>query len=185
VIEHIGGFILRGGCRRNRPVLVDLVDRGERGPATEDALDHLRGCEACEREVTEIALTVAALRRAGATWRAVAVPAMARPAVPPGRRPWAWRAQLGGIITSAGIAALLVAPQVGLLPDAAQPGSEPVTSRPPAPSWYAAEHRIAASPDVASMPAAGTLPPRYPDGRMRPWKEVNLADATARGLDPQ
>ena len=185
MIERAGGFLLRGACRRYRPVLVDLVDRGERGPATPDALDHLRGCAACEREVTELALTVAALRRAGATWRAIPVPAMARPAVPRSRRPWAWRAQLGGIVTSAGIAALLVAPQLGLLPDAAQRGSDPVTSRPPAASWYAAEHRIAASPDVASTPAIGSLPPRYPDGRIRPWKEVNLGDATARGLDPQ
>ena len=185
MIERAGGFLLRGACRRYRPVLVDLVDRGERGPGTDAALEHLVVCAACEREITEVALTVAALRRAGATWRAIPVPALARPAIPSRRRGWAWRAQLGGIITSAGIAALLVAPQVGLLPDAAQRGDASVTTRPPAALWYAAEHRIAASPDVASTPALGTLPPRYPDGRIRPWKEVNLADATARGLDPQ
>jgi hypothetical protein len=185
VIERAGGFLLRGACRRYRPVLVDLVDRGERGPGTDAALEHLVVCGACEREVTEVALTVAALRRAGATWRAIPVPAMARPALPRSRRPWAWRAQLGGLITSAGIAALLVAPQVGLLPAAPLPGSDAATSRPPAASWYAAESRIAASPDVASMAALGTLPPRYPEGRTRPWKEVNPADAAARGLDPQ
>jgi hypothetical protein len=185
MIERAGGFLLRGACRRYRPILVDLVDHGERGPSTGDALDHLVGCPACEREVTEVALTVAALRRAGTTWRAIPVPAMARPAAPRRRRPWAWRAQLGGIITSAGIAALLVAPQVGLLPSVSFRGADTVPSRPPAASWYAAESRIAASPDVASMAALGTLPPRYPEGRFRPWKEVNPADATARGLDPQ
>ena len=185
MIERAGGFLLRGACRRYRPVLVDLVDRGERGPGTDVALEHLVVCEACEREVTEVALTVAALRRAGTTWRSIPVPAMVRPAMPPRRKPWAWRAQLGGLITSAGIAALLVAPQVGLLPDASQRGSDSVSTRPPAASWYAAEHRIAASPDVASTSALGSLPPRYPEGRIRPWKEVNPADATARGLDPQ
>jgi hypothetical protein len=110
---------------------------------------------------------------------------MTRPALPRRRGPWAWRAQLGGLITSAGIAALLVAPQIGLLPSAPFEESATVTTRPPTASWYAAEHRIAASPDVASTSALGSLPPRYPDGRIRPWKEVNPADAAARGLDPQ
>ena len=27
--------------------------------------------------------------------------------------------------------------------------------------------------------------PRYPDGRLRPWKEVPSTDAAARGLDPK
>jgi hypothetical protein len=187
VIERAGGILLRGAsCRRYRPVLVDLVDRGERGPLTADALDHLVTCGACEREVTEVALTVAALRRAGTTWRAIPVPAMTRPAVPPARRrPWAWRVQLGGLITSAGIAALLVAPQVGLLPAAPQHASVDTPDRTPSASWHAAEQRIAASPDVRSTAAVGSMLARYPDGRLRPWKEVSTSDAAARGLDPQ
>ena len=59
-------------CRRHRPVLVDLVDHGERGPATPAALDHLATCRPCERELTELALTIAALRRAGAAYRRAA-----------------------------------------------------------------------------------------------------------------
>jgi hypothetical protein len=110
---------------------------------------------------------------------------MARPALPRRRAPWAWRAQLGGLITSAGIAALLVAPQVGLVPIGSRAGGDAGHARTPAASWFSAEHRIAASPDVASTAAVGALPPRYPDGRIRPWKEVNSSDATARGLDPQ
>jgi hypothetical protein len=166
-------------------VLVDLVDRGERGPSTPAALDHLAGCEACQRELTEIALTVAALRRAGTAWRALAVPALPRPSLPRRRSPWAWRAQLGGLITSAGIAALLVAPQVGLMPDATQRTAAASSARLPAAAWQTAEQRLAASPDVASVASVGTLPPRYPDGRIRPWKEVNSPDAAAHGLDPQ
>jgi len=180
------GLVMRSGaCRRHRPVLLDLVDGGERGPGTDDALDHLVTCAGCEREVTEVALTVAALRRAGTTWRAIPVPAMARPELPRRRSPWAWRAHLGGLITSAGIAALLVAPQIGLVPAGPQPRTDAVPVRPPAASWYAAERRLAATPDVKSVPAVGTLPARYPDGRMRPWKEVNSSDATVRGLNPQ
>jgi hypothetical protein len=110
---------------------------------------------------------------------------MTRPVLPPRRSPWAWRAQVGGLITSAGIAALLVAPQVGLLPSA--PHREPgiTVARPPAAAWQSAEQRIAASPDLGSLAAVGTVPPRYPDGRFRPWKEVTSQDATARGLGPQ
>jgi hypothetical protein len=172
-------------CRRYRPVLLDLVDHGERGPTTSAALDHLVACDACEREVTEVALTVAALRRAGTTWRAIPVPAMSRPELPRRRARWAWGAQLGGLITSAGIAALLVAPQLGLFGGGSQPGIDGLIVRPPTASWHAAELRIAASPDAAAVVAVGTLPPRYPEGRSRPWKEVSSPDATARGLDPK
>ncbi len=185
MIVRLPAILPGGACRRYRPVLVDLVDHGERGPATTDALDHLARCAACEREVTEVALTVAALRRAGATWRSIPVPAMSRPVVPRRRSPWAWRAQLGGLISSAAIAALIVAPQVGLLPAASSATPDIITARPPAAAWQSAEQRIAATPDVASQAAIGTVPPRYPDGRFRPWKEVNSSDATARGLDPQ
>jgi hypothetical protein len=163
---------------------MDLVDRGERGPDTDAALDHLGGCGRCRDEVTELALTVAALRRASTAYRSLPVPVLVRPAVP-ARRPWAWRAQLGGLITSAGIAALLVAPQIGLGPTGA-PFTLDGSGRPPAPAWQAAEHRIAVSPDIASMVAVSdSVMPRYPDGRLRPWKEVPSNDAAARGLDPK
>jgi hypothetical protein len=185
MIVRAGGWFLRGAaCRRHRPALVDLVDRGERGPGTAAALDHLGGCDRCRDEVTEVALTVAALRRAGTAYRALPVRLVPRPALPERRRPWAWRAQLGGLITSAGIAALLVAPQVGLLPGGRAPDIEgPARQR--AASWQVAERQIAARPDYASVAAVGTLPPRYPEGLIRPWKEVHPTDADVRGPDPQ
>ena len=185
MIARLGAWSPRGrACRRHLPALVDLVDHGERGPGTEAALDHLGGCGRCRDEVTELALTLAALRRAGSAYRALPVPPLARPAVPAQRRPWAWRAQLGGLLTSAGIAALIVAPQIGVMPSGRSIDFD-TPGRPPAPAWQAAEQRIAASPDIASMAAAGSVIPRYPDGRMRPWKEVPSADAAARGLDPK
>ncbi|HYO42070.1 MAG TPA: hypothetical protein VES19_02625 [Candidatus Limnocylindrales bacterium] len=175
-------------CRAHRPVLVDLVDHGERGPATVVALDHVDTCVRCEREITELALTIAALRRAGAAYRALTVPdaphaaAVAR-AVRPRPRPWPWRMQLGGLMTSAAIAALLVAPRVGLVP--AQPAPVPVPLHPAGVvSWQAVEHRLAITPDVAPVAAVRPLPPRYPEGLTRPWKEVPPADAAARELEP-
>jgi len=185
VIGRAGLWSVRGAaCRRHFPALVDLVDRGERGPGTDAALDHMTGCDRCRDEVTEVALTVAALRRVSTAYRSLPVPVLARPAVPARRRPWAWRAQLGGLITSAGIAALLVAPHVGLAPPG--PAFDDAPGHPPAPAWQAAEQRIAASPDIAAMVAVSdSVFPRYPDGRLRPWKEVPSNDAAARGLDPK
>jgi anti-sigma factor RsiW len=166
---------------------VDLVDRGERGPATAAALDHLAICDRCEREITELALTIAALRRAGAAYRALAVPAAPRAAVvaraPASRpRPWSWRMQLGGLMTSAAIAGLLVAPRVGLVP---RPDAGPIPQHPAGiVSWQAVEHRLAVTPDVAPVAVVRSLPPRYPEGMIRPWKEVPASDAAARELEP-
>jgi hypothetical protein len=150
-------------CRTHRPVLVDLVDHGERGPATASALDHLDTCRPCEREITELALTIAALRRAGA---------------------WSWRLQLGGLVTSAAIAALMVAPRVGVVP--VRPAAAAPVPQHPARvvTWQAVEHRLAVTPDVAPVATVRSLPPRYPEGLTRPWKEVPPTDAAARELEP-
>jgi hypothetical protein len=176
----------------HRPILVDLVDRGERGPGTAAALDHLAVCHPCERETTELALTIAALRRAGMAYRALEVPEVRRPvpvaaSAPPRRRSLTWRLQLGGLVTSAALAALLVAPRVGLVP--AQPVSVATPAVVPAGpaavvSWKAVEHRLAVTPDTAPIAAVRSLPPRYPEGLLRPWKEVPTTDAAARELEP-
>ncbi len=176
------------GCRWHRPVLVDLVDRGERGPATAEALDHMAGCPSCEHELTELALTIAALRRAGTTYRALPVPRLAtRAPVPPVRHrgPWAWRLQLGSLATGAVLAVMLVFPQPGIRHDPAP--TDAGASVPPATTmaWREAEQRLAARPDVAHVVAIGSLPPRYPEGLTRPWKEVPASDAAARELEPQ
>jgi hypothetical protein len=170
-------------------VLVDLVDHGERGPATASALDHLDTCRPCEREITELALTIAALRRAGAAYRSLAVPEAPRRAAiaaasVPRRRAWSWRLQLGGLVTSAAIAALMVAPRVGVVP--VRPvAAAPVPQHPArVVTWQAVEHRLAVTPDVAPVATVRSLPPRYPEGLTRPWKEVPPTDAAARELEP-
>lgn len=180
-------MILRASsCDRHRPALVDFIDRGERGPATLDALDHLGRCRACEQEMTDLALTIVALRRTAAEVRAVPVPQIAAERVVALRRrrePWRWRFQLGSLLASSALAALVVAPHVGVLPasDAASLAPDRPTVVIP---WRAAEARIAASPDSAPVPATGALPPRYPDG-IRPRKEVPPTDAAHRELDPK
>jgi hypothetical protein len=173
-------------CDRHRPALVDFIDRGERGAATRDALDHLGRCRACEREMSDLALTIVALRRTAAEIRTVPVPAIAADRVVALRRrrdPWRWRFQLGSLVASSALAALVVAPHVGVLP-----ASDTAFLVPDRPTvvvpWRAAEARIEASPDSAPVPAIGALPPRYPDG-IRPRKEVPPTDAAHRVLDPR
>ena len=183
-----------GSCRRHRPVLVDLVDRGERGPATAAALDHLALCADCERELTEMALTIAALRRAGNAYRALRVPdagaegvrvaSALRPPAPTRRRPdWSRRLQLGGLLAGAGIAAMVVAPQIGLMPVRQITDPAPASRPAAAAMWQQAERRLAATPDPGTR-AVLVLPPRYPEGLLRPWKEVPATDATTRELEP-
>jgi hypothetical protein len=174
-------------CTRHRPALLDLVDRGERGAGTDAALDHLAVCPTCERELTETAKAIWALRRVGSEVRAMPVPSVPSDAIArlatPDRTAWDWRFQLGGLIASAAIVAVLVAPRVGVLPFAPSAHSL-MPDRPLAASWRLAEARIAASPDSPPVSAIGTLPPRYPEGLTRPWKEVFPTDATPREFEP-
>ena len=178
---------LASACRPHRASLEALVAHGERGPATAAALDHLSTCDACELDLTDLALTVAALRRAGRELRAAPVPSPTRSSVAalttPRRTGWSLRLQLGGLITGAAIAALIVVPRTGTAvrstTDAIAPTRSAVTA-----GWRLAEFRIAAEPDMPSFSAASTLPPRYPEGLLRPWKEVSSTDATPRAFRP-
>ena len=143
---------LAHACRPHRGVLEALVERGERGPAIGAALDHLETCATCERDLTELALTVAALRRAGRELRAAPVPQPAPARVAalavPRRTGWAWRMQLGGLLTGAAIAALIVVPRAGtgipVSSDALEPARPAVSA-----SWRLAEAHLAMTPDNA------------------------------------
>ncbi len=68
------------------------------------------------------------------------------------------------------------------MPSRATPETAP--ARPAAvTTWQRVEHRLASSPDIPPV-AVVILPPRYPEGRTRPWKEVPSSDATVRELEP-
>jgi anti-sigma factor RsiW len=173
-------------CRRHRAALVDFVDRRERGPKTPAALDHLARCERCEQEMAEFALTIVALRRAGRELAAVPVPTgipYRVPAPPLRRDRWSWRLQAGGLLTCAAIVGLVILPR-GMTSiisgDVVEPVSRPTVVTP----WRVAESRLAARPDARSVSAIVTVPPRYPDGLTRPWKEVPAIDATQREPEP-
>ena len=179
-------------CDRHRPALLDLVDRGERGDGIGEALDHLALCPACEREMTEVALAVHALRRVGREVRAAPVPVVGAERVARlatrRRDRWGWRLQLGSLAAGAALVAVVVAPRVGVGPapaytDSLMPDRPAAIATP----WRAAEARVAAAPDsspVSAPSATGTLPPRYPEGHTRPWKEVLPTDATPREFSP-
>ena len=178
-------MILRSSaCARHRGPLVDLVDRGDRGPLTSAALDHLELCASCEQELTEIALTVAALRRVGSEARMAPVPEISAERlisrIRRARAPWRWRLQLGGLVTSAVLAVVITAPAVIDGPDSA--GFSASRGPDAYATWRFAESRIAAAPDNPPVQAIGTLPPRYPDGLLRPWKEVRPVDETRHAL---
>ncbi len=59
-------MIGRDPCAVHRSALLDFVDRRERGPGTDVALDHLERCRRCRTELQETALAIVALRRLGA-----------------------------------------------------------------------------------------------------------------------
>lgn len=109
----------RSACARHRGALLALVDRRERGPSTDEALDHLGRCARCEADLTAIALTINALRRIGADAAQEPLPDGAWTRLRAriersGRRAretaWRWRLTLGGIVTSTLIVAVLVGP---------------------------------------------------------------------------
>lgn len=169
-------------CRPYRATLEALVEHGERGALTPAALDHLAVCAACERDLTTLALTVAALRRAGRELRAVPVPEPSRARLAalavPRPSPWAWRMQLGSLLAGAAIAALVVLPGARNTTWSSGDALEP--ARTVVATWRMAESRLAAEPDTPSFSAPGAVPPRYPEGLLRPWKEVPASDAGRR-----
>jgi hypothetical protein len=179
---------LASACRPHRASLEALVAHGERGPATPAALDHLSTCVVCERDLTELALTVAALRRAGRELLAAPIPTPTRSSVAaltaPRKTGWSLRLQLGGLITGAAIAALVVVPRTSTAVRSTSDAE--AFSRPAVTAvWRLAESRIAAEPDSPSFSAVSAVPPRYPEGLLRPWKEVASTDATPRAFRPR
>ena len=62
-------------CVVYRPALLDFVERRALGPDSPAALDHLARCERCERDMSEVAQTIIALRRLGERARQIEAPA--------------------------------------------------------------------------------------------------------------
>jgi hypothetical protein len=61
-------------CVIYRPALLDFIERRALGPESPAALDHLARCRRCERDLSEVAQTIIALRRLGERARQVEAP---------------------------------------------------------------------------------------------------------------
>jgi anti-sigma factor RsiW len=179
---------LRRPCADHRAALLDFVDRRERTEATAAALDHLERCRACERELTELALAIAALRRLQAHV-ACAEPApdgwlrlQARITVP--ADPWRWRATLGGLATSALLVATFVMPVTIGAPATHDMGLA-LADSPAAQvreTAYLASIRVGRLPSTPRVtPVVGSIPAQLPPEIAEVRKEVtSVPPMTAR-----
>jgi hypothetical protein len=108
-------------CLVHRPALVDFVERHALGPDSPAALDHLARCAPCERDLTEVAQTVFALRRLGARAGEVEAPAdgwaMIRERIERSQRAAddaarRFRRAFGGAVVAVAVAALVAIPSL-------------------------------------------------------------------------
>jgi anti-sigma factor RsiW len=122
-------------CAVHRTGLLDFAHGLERSPSIVAALHHLDGCRACEAELTEIALAIAALRRIGRDIADVEPPTDAWPGLRtrierPRRSIPRWTSSLAGTLSAFGlIAALSTRFVVGPAPAAVQPSAETAEQR--------------------------------------------------------
>jgi hypothetical protein len=108
-------------CVIHRPALVDFVERHAIGPDSPAALDHLARCTPCERDLTDVAQTVIALRRLAARAGEVEAPVdgwatlrerierSQRAADDAARR---FRRAFGGAVVAVAVAALVAIPSL-------------------------------------------------------------------------
>jgi hypothetical protein len=113
-------WLPRSECHRHVDDLLAFAEQGD--PTLVDAatLGHLDGCRECRRQAEQLALSVVALRRLGAE-AAAAAPSpdvwprlQGRLARAPAR--WRWRAPVAGLLVSAALVAVVLAPAAWLRP---------------------------------------------------------------------
>lgn len=112
--------LLRPGCHRHLETLLAFADHRDVSAVDEVALRHLDACPDCRQEVEAAALTAVALRRLAAeaaraepsaeVWPRLRARLDRRPAA------WRWRAPLAGLLVSAGLVAVVLAPTAWLRP---------------------------------------------------------------------
>jgi anti-sigma factor RsiW len=192
---------LPSACRRHRPALLDFVDHGAIDEATAPALAHLERCERCTMELESTVLAITALRRLGDDIARVEPAPDAWPRLRARLdrwRPFRWSilSPSAGVLMSAAIVAVLVAPiQIGSSGLAGPNASAPIV-RPPVPTEerrieldYMTSSRQLRS---VSQPAAlfplrqtpeatsASYPRNYPDNIRPERKEVTPAEPSGR-----
>ena len=190
-------------CRRHRSALLDFVDRGEIAVRTGPALAHLDRCDRCTSQIESTVLTIIALRRLGEDL-AQAEPS---PDVWPRLRArlerwrpfrWSVMSPSAGVVVSAAIVAVLVAPlQIGspqLTGAIVEPTVAPIQRAGASPeerrieAEYIASTRRSLPPSqtiVVSRPAGVvqptvSIPRNYPDNIRPERKEVTPAQPSGR-----
>jgi hypothetical protein len=177
-------------CLRHRATLLALVDRQERGPATESALEHLMVCRRCEDELTRLALTIQALRRIGQAAAAAPPPDAVWPRLRAhlerSRRhareaAWRWRLNLGGVMAGTLIVGVLVGPLAIHVNLGANGGHEPTGYSSLEDQRYSVQVEARFLESSMTGPLPSTRKPTsvwtsglrvYPDGIRPGWKEV-------------
>jgi len=173
-------------CDAHREALTALVDRHERLPATEAALDHLDRCDSCVAELEAIAEAVHALRGIG---REAALadppddiwPGLAARVRRPGEPAWRWRMPLAGLVATAAVVALLVGPgavwqtRLAVMQEAGTNASLLALQRNTSIQLERRFQRYRA-PIVEVEPirsvARSSVPPLYPDGWFTPGDQL-------------
>jgi len=159
-------------CVAFRPTLVDFVERRALGPDSPAALDHLGRCMRCERDLTEVAQTVIALRRLGARASAVEAPAdgwamlrerlerSQRAADDAARR---FRRAFGGAVVAVAVVAMIAIPSLtGTVTLSVDSGAESmVGARPPAEARRYDPHGLRLTEGIV-LAIAGREPGRFP-----------------------
>lgn len=190
---------LKPACLRHRGTLIALVDRQERGPATESALEHLATCRHCESELTWLALTIHALRRMGAA-AAVSPPETTWPRLRAhlerSRRraretAWHWRLNLGGLVAGTLIVGVLTGPlavRLRLGSDGAEPTGystfEQDRFAAQTEARFVAPSRARNLPSTRHAASSSTSGWRiYPDEPRLGWKEVRIQEHGAAGQE--
>ena len=121
------------GCSTHRAALAAFAERSERGAGTGAALEHLDRCRRCQADLTELLLTVHAVRRTLAEAGALEPPSDAwdrlRSRVQgPVASAWGMRSTLASAVVGAGLVAALIGPTAILRPADAvgqEPGPPP------------------------------------------------------------
>jgi hypothetical protein len=125
------------GCSTHRAALAAFAERSERGLETGPAFEHLDRCRRCQADLTELLLTVHAVRRTLADAGTVEPPPDAwvrlRSRVQgPVASAWGMRSTLASAVVGAGLVAALIGPTAILRPADAvgqEPGPPPAAMR--------------------------------------------------------
>jgi hypothetical protein len=192
-------------CRRHRAALLDFVDRGEIADGTGAALGHLDRCDRCTAELESTVLTITAIRRLGDEAARVEPAPDAWPRLRArlaGWRPFRWSVMSpsAGVVMSAAIVAVLVAPlQIGGSDLAGRSASPAVIDERTTISAterrieadYIASTRRSRAVEAAVIVAEGvngaqsilSIPRIYPDNIRRERKEVAPTEPSGRSPD--